>query len=117
MAERPGIGIKYAEVLPVAVVVQPGHQLDASVCAQRLSVGVFEFQPLAGQLVQTWCGVAFPAITPQSFNAEVVGHDQNNIRSLAGFQRDGEPGQQAASDQKKSHGETSFAGIKTQMSG
>ena len=88
--ERFGFGIQAPEVQPVAIVVEPCHQLNASVRAQRLSIRMSEPLPFRRNFVQPRGSITGPAITVQTFHSDVICHDDNDVGaagSLCGIRR------------------------------
>ena len=71
-----------AERFPVPVVVFAGHNLHPSGRAEGLGIGVGETDTLLRQLVDMRCGVGLAAVATESFDANIVGHDQENIARL-----------------------------------
>jgi hypothetical protein len=80
VANRFGFGIQNPKADPVAIVVETCHQLQSRVGAKRLRVCVLEAKPFRSELVNVRRFVARAAITPNAFDPNIVGHDQDDIR-------------------------------------
>ena len=72
--------IQDAEVSVVAEVVLPRHDLDPRRRAQRLRITMIEPHPRPRQLVQHRRLILLAAIAPKALIADIVGHDQHNVR-------------------------------------
>ena len=81
--ERLCFGIQTSEVQPVSIVIEPRHQLNASVRAQRLRIRMGKPLPFRRHLIQPRSSITGSAVTVQPFNSDVIRHDDNHIRASA----------------------------------
>ena len=85
VAERARALRQDAERFPIPVVVFAGHDLHPGGGAEGLGIGVGEADTLLRQLVNMGCGVGLSAVATESFDANIVGHDQEDIARLGRF--------------------------------
>ena len=73
-----------AKGLPVPVIVFTGHDLHAGGRAERLGIGMGKTHSRRRKLIETRCRVVGAAVASESFYADVIGHDQQDIAWLGG---------------------------------
>ncbi len=76
-------GIK-PEILVVENIGLARHQINATRGAQRRRVTIFETDPRLGQCVESRRRVLFAPITAETFETNIVSHDQQNVHRFIG---------------------------------
>lgn len=65
--------------MPVPVVVLAGHDLQAGGSAKRLGIGVGEAESGFGQLIDVGRLVVRAPVASETFDPNVIGHDEDDI--------------------------------------
>ena len=99
------LGIKDAKVSPVTVIVFPGHDLHSGRRTKRLGVGVGEPNPRFREAIKVRRPVRVTAITAQPVDADIIGHDEDDIGTgWGGRQRTGKGNKESDDDSEAFHG-------------
>lgn len=111
VSEGAFLGIHDAEGFPVAEIELAGHELEASGGAEGLGEGVSEAEARLGEAVEVGSPVGGAAVAVEAFEAEVVGHDEEDIGALAGLGSGGGGGSGGAEKSaagERAHGSRSY---------
>ena len=81
------IPVEHGEGRVVPRIGQTGHQLDAAGRAERLRVAVVEPHPAVGHPVDVRRAVLLAAVAAEALVADIVGHDEDDVRTIGSFPR------------------------------
>ena len=88
MTECSVFGVQVAKVRVVSEVVLSRHQFDTTGGADWSRITMRESDPICRQCIDIGCLVVFASVAPKRFPADVISHDQDDIRFLRGGPRD-----------------------------
>ena len=79
---RALVGAEDGECCVVSDVGEPRHELDATGRTERLRVAMLKAKALACQSVEVRCPVLPAAVGAEALEADIVSHDENDVRLL-----------------------------------